>query len=162
MSGVDILPVELAAFEHQLGLGEDRSGHLDGSLGGEPGLGDFIASAAGFDPEQVEGLALRLGEGAQGEGGVGFDKLEGVAVRAHHHLGIGPAPHAAQRAPGDGHGVEMAGGEIAAGEQEPAVLPDGIGAGGEGFDGNGDKLQGFLPRGWVDQLWMKAEKGLKG
>ena len=77
--------------------------------------------------EVGEGLAAFFREKGDGEAVVAFQEFVGEAVARHVDRDDGFVPQFAQRAPGDGHGVHVAG--DAGGDQRPVLVEQGDGVG---------------------------------
>ena len=95
-----------AAFEHELGI--LKSGQAGwGSSRAQGGVGHLIHIAPGVAPTEDKILAVLLGHKTEGEGGLFFDKVHGVAVGTHKDKGDRAVPEKTNAAPAGSHTIEV-------------------------------------------------------
>lgn len=112
---IKLIPVNLAAFDDQLGFVETRRRDFRGSDRSETGFGDFVAVAAGLCSKELDSLAILFRKGTDGERVIFFHKFMGITAGTNNDVRERLAPHVSQPAPAYGHGVELAGGKITGG-----------------------------------------------
>ena len=118
VGGVQVLPVELFADQHQPGLVKEGGAVRAGPHRQSARL-DLIHVPAALGPAEVQLGPEGLVEEGEGEGGLPLHELIGVALGADIDGSRRTAPQHPQAAPAGGHGVAAL--RAACGDQHPLV-----------------------------------------
>lgn len=114
--------IEYFTFYNEFGLLEAGSVHYVAGDGHQAAFLDFIDVFAGFGTAVIQVFMKLRREGAEGETIVFLQKAQGVALRAYAGYRHRLVPERPEKSPGNGHGVEIAGLEIACREQHPVFI----------------------------------------